>query len=174
MTTTATTKGATNNAANDLSLSDSWTITITTKPPNEPVTVLNQLNLSGITELFSNSNGLPLAIPYLSFGGTISAVLPGTNIVFQSAPVSGMYTTAGVITLIFYMFESLYILTGNSSDGETIIGNVYINDPTDEGSWTGTAQGGNPNTTSIADTLLGKGLLEEQNTQVLKSSPATV
>lgn len=139
-----TTTPAMNLVPANLNLSSRWTIGIT--PDNADsvaanefnMGLLNQLDFSTVTPQDDNANN-----PYAILEGTISATLLGMTLF--SAPIYGTLT-AGVITFHFHL-EDFYVFTGLRVDATTIShGSIYKDDPTDEGSWSGTAQqAGNTN-----------------------------
>lgn len=137
MTTAAATNPTSNAGVAILTTNSSpiyrdWTITVNSNDIN--LLTLNQLQI--IEYEIQSSN---IGVPYATFDGTISGTFLGEPTPI-SAPICGIYAL-GVITFLFYCSVDLYIFTGQYPNDETIInGKIYKNDPTDDGSWSGTAQ----------------------------------
>lgn len=129
MTTTATM----NVATDKFPVSLDWDIKIV-KTNDPDVKKLNRLLILNFTNHDSDPDN-----QYTVFEGEIfDDSLPTSH-----TPIFGIYTT-DVITFHFYKLTNItdiYVFTGLCEDAFTITnGSIYKDDPTDDGSWSGTAQ----------------------------------
>lgn len=89
------------------------------------------------------------ANPYATFSGDVYELtviglnpdgVPVQFIPTHVGTITGMYT-ASLITFFCYVKDTVYTFMGQFTNGRTINGQVYKGDPTDDGSWSATAQG---------------------------------
>lgn len=139
--------------------SDLWEITVDSDDP-----ILRNLTLIQLSDCEYQSGNLNNL--YTTFGGMISETLLGTTP--ASATINGVYIKR-LIILSFSNSTDTYVFTGlctNNAEGAIVInGTIYKNDPTEDGSWSATAQGTTtPPKTSAAE-LVSTGVGAENNAQ---------